>query len=93
MNVDVFLEFVRQNGFAGGCLAVLAIAIWRSSVWFAREIAKPLFDRLMRFIDVAELVLCRQADDITAIRQKIDRMEVKQEEHIQICSQALSSHP
>lgn len=91
MDLNSFLEFVKQNGFAAGCLAVLAIAIWRTSVWLGKEIIKPLFDRLMRFIDVAERVLCQQAADITAIRTDVQRIQLKQEEHFQICSE--SAHP
>lgn len=93
MDLNSFLEFVKQNGFAAGCLAVLAIAVWRTSVWLAHEIVKPLFDRLMRFIDVAERVLCQQAADITAIRTDIQRIQLKQEEHLEICSQAAAGNP
>ncbi|MBI3866817.1 MAG: hypothetical protein HY290_33475 [Planctomycetia bacterium] len=92
MDINFFSEFVRQNGFAAGCLAVLAIAVWRTSVWLGKEIVKPLFDRLMRFIDVAERVLCQQAADMAAIRTDLQRVQLKQEEHFEICSQAASAH-
>jgi hypothetical protein len=93
MYMETFLEFVKQNGLAAGCLIVLAVAVWRSLVWFARELAKPLFDRLMRFVDTAESLLRQQSQDITAIHQKVDRIEHKQDEHFQVCSRAVPVAP
>lgn len=93
MDLNAFFEFVKQNGFAAGCLAVFSVAVWRACVWLGHEILKPLFDRLMRFIDVAERVLCQQAADIAAIRTDVQRIQLKQEEHLEICSQAAAGNP
>jgi hypothetical protein len=89
MSFDAFAEFVKHNGLAAGCLLVLAVASWRGLAWFARELAKPLFDRLMRFVDTAEALLRQQSQDITAIHHKVDRIEHKQDEHFQVCVHAL----
>ena len=91
MSFEAFVDFVKQNGLAAGFLTMLSVAVWRSLVWFAQELAKPLFDRLMRFVDTAEALLRQQSQDITAIHHKVDRIEHKQDEHFQVCFRATPS--
>jgi hypothetical protein len=47
----------------------------------------------MRFVDTAESLLRQQSQDITAIHQKVDRIEHKQDEHFQVCSRAVPVAP
>lgn len=46
-----FVEVVQQFGFPVGCVLFLGLAIWSVGRWAAKNIAEPVAQRHMAFLD------------------------------------------
>jgi len=87
------VSFWVQFGVAGLCLFALGGAVWKSVVWLANEIVKPAFGRGLKLLDALEEVFREILGALRGLGVQVDRIERKQDEHLEICSRSAGIAP
>lgn len=74
-----WLPLVERVGFPAGVLIALAVAVWRTGVFVAKEIALPLAQRHIVFLDNVEKCLTLNTQSVQAIREAVQALQSGQE--------------
>ena len=81
-------ELLRQLGSQNVGLAVLAGVIIYSIRWFASNIAKPLTERHIKFLDTVEANTASTNQAVRNIDSSLDDIRSTQKKHLDVCQGA-----
>src|SRR5262245_32583467 len=99
-------DLLQNFGFPVALLAVIFIALSRASVWFGKEIVKPLADRHVKFLDELSAGMANQSQAMQTmsiqqtrhwefIKEIMDKLEImmeRQDTIVRHLSELTSSH-
>ena len=92
------VSIATQFGVTAACLFGLSIAVWRGIIWVSTNIAKPVADRHIKFLDDLSLSMSAQSQALQTLMLhqgktletqeelvvRLDRIDQKQEEILRL---------
>lgn len=90
-----FTQIATNFGVAVAALVALGVAVWRAGVWIGRNIAQPVANRHIKFLDELSSAMANQSQamqtmaiqqgrNLTGIEKIMERMEVVVEKQDQM---------
>ena len=76
-----WMQTIEHLGFPAGALAALAWATWRAGVFLGRDIALPLAQRHVVFLDKVEQYLTANTASTQALQQAMTAIQESQVRH------------
>lgn len=75
--MDQFLQIINTVGIPVGILVAFSIAIWRSLIWLAENVAKPVTIKHIEFIEEVKATIMAVADVVKDVRNNQDKIITK----------------
>ena len=88
-----WLPLFERVGFPAGVLVALAVAVWRTSVFVAREVALPLAQRHIVFLDNVEKCLVLNTQSVQAIREAVQALQSGQQRQEELLAHHVGPAP
>ena len=79
------LQIAERFGIPFAVLVAVGYATWRGARWFGVEVAKPLTERHLKFLDAQEQCLDKMCDTLSAVESTQRQIVDVQKEHLAIC--------
>ena len=76
-----WMQTIEHLGFPAGALAALAWATWRAGVFLGRDIALPLAQRHVVFLDKVEQYLTANTASTQALQEAVTAIQESQTRH------------
>jgi hypothetical protein len=73
-------ELVKGVGVSAAFAIGLALALWRSVVWIASNLVKPMIDRHIKFLDNLDASMEKMCETLQGISDRQDSHENKLDE-------------